>query len=351
MAGTSFDIAGRRIGGGAPCFVIAEAGVNHNGDVDLAHKLIDAAADAGADAVKFQTFDPASLAAADAPKAAYQAQRTGAAETQREMLQKLVLPADAYPTLIQHAKDRGLLFLSTPFDPRSAELLVELRLPALKVASGEITNHPFLELLAGFGVPLLVSTGMSDLDEVAGAVAVIRTRSTSGLALFHCTSSYPAPIESINLRAMQTLRDAFGAPTGYSDHSVGVEVPWAAVACGAELLEKHITLDRTMPGPDHAASMEPGPFTDLVRGLRDIERALGDGTKQVQPSEREVQKVARRSLYAARALPVGHRLAADDVACRRPAHGISPAKLAALIGKRVTRAIAAEQLIAEDDFE
>jgi N,N'-diacetyllegionaminate synthase len=349
--GGAFEIAGRRIGGDAPCFVIAEAGVNHNGDVDLAHKLIDAAAEAGVDAVKFQTFDPDALAAADAPKAAYQVARTGAVESQREMLRRLVLPEDAYPSLMQHAVDRKLVFLSTPFDPKSAALLDRLQLPAMKISSGEVTNHPFLSLLAGLRRPLLLSTGMSDLDEVRAAVEVVRARSQAGLALFHCTSSYPAPIESINLRAMDTLREAFGAPTGYSDHSVGAEVPSAAVARGAQLLEKHITLDRAMAGPDHSASMEPGPFAAMMRGLRVIEQALGDGKKCVQPSERDVQVVARRSLYAARDLPAGHALAPDDVACRRPARGLSPARLLSLIGRRLRRAVAAEAMLGEDDFE
>jgi N,N'-diacetyllegionaminate synthase len=351
MAVSSFEIAGTRVGRGARCFVIAEAGVNHNGDLALAHKLIDAAADAAADAVKFQTFDPAALVAANAPKAAYQAERTGSTESQREMLEKLVLPEAAYPELIKHAADRGILFLSTPFGPKSAELLVKLELPALKISSGEVTNHPFLELLASFGRPLLLSTGMSDLREVEAAVGVIHARSKAGLALFHCTSSYPAPIESINLRAMQTLRETFGTPTGYSDHSLGTEVPWAAVACGADLIEKHLTLDHTLPGPDHEASMEPKPFAEMVRGLRDIERALGDGIKRVQPCEADVQKVARRSLYAARALAVGERLSPTDVACRRPALGISPARLGDFVGKRIARPIAAEQMLAEDDFE
>lgn len=346
-----FEIAGRKIGGGARCFVIAEAGVNHNGDVALAHRLIDVAADAAADAVKFQTFDPDLLASADAPKAAYQVERTGEAETQKQMLQKLVLPADAYPALMQHAADRGIVFLSTPFDARSAELLARLRLPAMKISSGEVTNHPFLALLAGLGVPLLLSTGMSDLAEVEAAVGVIRARSSAGLALFHCTSSYPAPLESINLRAMHALRAAFDVPTGYSDHSIGALVPCAAIAAGAELLEKHITLDRAMPGPDHAASMEPADFTALVRAIRELEVVLGDGVKRVQPSEREVKKVARRSLYAVRALPAGHVLVESDVICRRPALGLSPARLGSLVGKRTRRAIETDAMLREDDFE
>jgi N,N'-diacetyllegionaminate synthase len=347
----AFFLQGRRVGAGSPCFVIAEAGVNHNGDLTLAHRLVDAAADAGADAVKFQTFDADTLASADAPKAAYQSARTGAGESQREMLRKLELPRAAHPELKRHAEERGLVLLSSPFDEGSADFLEELGLPAFKVGSGELTNHPFLIHLAKKGRPLLVSTGMSDLGEVDAAVAVIVAAGDPPLALFHCTSSYPAPDDAANLRALATMQQRFEqACVGYSDHSLGTAIPWAAVAMGARLLEKHLTLDRTLPGPDHAASMDAAGFAELVAGVRRIERALGDGVKTMQACEVDTQRVARKSLFAARDLRVGDRLDAAAVVCRRPGLGISPARLPALLGRHLVRGVAAETMLHEEDL-
>lgn len=343
-------IQGRSIGAGAPCFIIAEAGVNHNGDLALAHRLVDAAADAGADAVKFQTFDADALASADAPSAAYQQLATGQG-SQRDMLRRLTLDEPAHIELKRHADARGIIFLSTPFESASVELLERLQVPAFKVPSGELTNHLFLRLLAQKGKPLLVSTGMSELAEVEAAVRVLLQAQVQGFALLHCTSSYPAPLESVNLRAMQTLRSRFAVPVGYSDHTLGTVVPVGAVALGAKVLEKHLTLSRTMTGPDHAASMEPDEMARLVKEVRAIEAALGDGEKIVQPCERETQRVARKSLFVARDLPVGHRLSESDLVARRPGTGISPALLEEVLGRTLRRALPADAMLDRGDLE
>lgn len=344
-------IAGRRIGPHTGCFVIGEAGVNHNGNLELAHRLIEVAAEARADAIKFQTFDPDLLASAEAPKAEYQARATGASESQREMLRRLVLSKDAHRELKRHAEQRGLIFLSTPFDEESADFLEELGVAAFKVASGEITNHPFIAHLAGKGMPVLLSTGMSNLEEVASAVAVVESTGAPAYALLHCTSSYPAPPQSANLRALLTLRQRFGVEVGYSDHTTGASVPLAAIALGATLLEKHVTLDRTMNGPDHATSMEPTSFAELVREIRAVEVALGDGVKAPQPCEQDARRVARRSLFAARELHAGNVLAMGDLIAQRPGTGISPARLPQLVGRRLKRDVVAGAMLAESDLE
>lgn len=347
----SFLLNQRAIGEGARCFVIAEAGVNHNGQLDLAHRLVDAAADSGADAVKFQTFEADALAAEDAPKAEYQKKTAGAAESQRDMLRKLMLSEQAHVELKRHAEERGLFFFSTPFDERSAELLDRVGIALLKVPSGELTNLPFLRSLARRRLPMILSTGMADLDEVAAAVDVVRASGLSALALLHCTSSYPAPPESVNLRAMQTLRAQFGVPVGYSDHTRGAAIPIAAVALGACILEKHLTLDRNLPGPDHTASMEPVDFRAMVEAVRATEMALGDGSKRPHSCELDVRRVARKSLFTARPIDAGAALCAEDLVARRPAGGISPAALDRLIGRRLKRRLAEAVLLDEGDLE
>ncbi|MEA2518437.1 MAG: hypothetical protein QOF49_517, partial [Chloroflexota bacterium] len=342
-------IADREIGGGGPTFVIAEAGVNHDGDVELAHRLVDAAADAGADAVKFQTFDPATLATADAPLAGYQ--DAGVDETgQRAMLARLALPTDAWAALQRHAAERGILFLSSPFDAAAADLLAALDVPALKVASGELTNHPFLAHLAGLGRPLLVSTGMADIREVADALDAIAAAGDPPVALFHCVSSYPAPAADANLRAIGTLRAAFGRPTGWSDHSLGIELPTAAVALGAELIEKHLTLDRSRRGPDHAASIEPDEFRRMVAAIRSVEGALGDGRKVPTPAELATAAVARRSLFWTRDLGRGAVVQPADLVALRPGTGVAPSQLGRLIGRPTRRAIRSGEPVTADDL-
>jgi sialic acid synthase SpsE/CMP-N-acetylneuraminic acid synthetase len=343
-------IGERRIGDG-PVFVIAEAGVNHNGDPAMAARLIDAAAAVGADAVKFQTFDPAALASAQAPTAEYQRRSGESGADQREMLARLALPVEAWAGLQRRARERGIEFLSTPFDDSSADLLEGLGVPAFKVGSGELTNLPFIGRLAARGRPLLLSTGMADMVEVAAAVDAVRAHGDVPLALFHCVSSYPADPADANLRAIETLRRAFGVPTGWSDHTPGTEVAVAAVAAGATLIEKHLTLDRRLPGPDHAASLQPREFEALVRSVRAVEAAMGSGDKVPVVAERDVARVARRSLHWRRSLPAGHVVGDDDVDILRPGTGLAPALANTLVGRRTGREVAAGSMIEPADVE
>ena len=340
-----------RVLGEGPAFLIAEAGVNHNGDLDLARRLVDAAADAGADAVKFQTFRTDALVSEGAPKARYQVETTGGGESQRAMLTRLELSREAHAALRDRAVRRGLVFFSTPFDEASADLLAELGVELLKVPSGEVTNLPLLRHLAAKRRPILLSTGMCTLEEVATAVDTLRAAGDPPLAILHCVSAYPAPAADTNLRAMDTLRARFDVPVGLSDHTLGIEIALAAVARGAAVLEKHLTLDRALPGPDHRASLEPADFAALVRGARAIEAALGDGIKRPMPSELDTRAVARRSLVAARALPAGHRLTREDIAVKRPGSGIPPGELDNVVGRRLARAVAVDEVLRWPDVE
>jgi N,N'-diacetyllegionaminate synthase len=348
---STIEIAGRRIGTGEPVFVIAEAGVNHNGDPDKALRLVDAAAASGADAVKFQTFDPTRLASRVAPLAQYQRAGEAPERGQIAMLNRLRLGDDALATVAGRCRESGILFLSTPFDEPSADLLEELDVPAFKVGSGELTNLPFLRNLAGRGRPLLLSTGMASLDEVGAAVESLRGSGALALALLHCVSSYPAPDREANLRAMDTLRQAFSVPVGYSDHSLGTDVALAAVARGAAVLERHLTLDRELPGPDQALSLDPDEFTDLVRRIRVLEQALGDGLKRSQPSEQENLVVARRSIVVVRAMQAGERIDAAALAVKRPGGGLPPSRLESVVGARLARPIDADELLTEAHLE
>ena len=344
-------LLGDRAIGAGPAFLIAEGGVNHNGDPELARLLVDAAADAGADAVKFQTFDPAALAAAGAPTAEYQRRAGAGGLDQRELLAGLALPAGTWAALQAQARDRGLVFLSTPFDDGSATLLEGLGVPAFKVGSGELTNLPFIARLARRGRPLLISTGMADMVEVAAAVDTVAANGDVPLALFHCVSSYPASPEDANLRAIETLRRAFGVPAGWSDHTPGIEMPLAAVAMGASLVEKHLTLDRGLPGPDHRASLEPDAFGAMVRAIRAVEAALGSGAKAPVEAEADVARVARRSLHWGRSLPAGAAVGGDDLAILRPGTGLAPARLDAVIGRRTSRPVTAGAVVLPGDIE
>ena len=328
------------------CFVIAEAGVNHNGSEELAAKLVDAAAESGADAVKFQTFSPEKLVAPGAETAAYQRQNTGATD-QLEMLKALALSQAAYARLKKRADDRGIEFMSTPFDVDSARLLVDLGVKRLKVGSGEITNLPFLSALAGFGLPLIVSTGMADMDEVAEAVAAVRR---DRLTLLHCTSNYPAKAEDVNLRAMIALRERFSLPVGYSDHTEGTAISVAAAALGATVIEKHFTLDRSLPGPDHRASLTPLELARMVAEIRAVEAGLGDGVKAPRPAELPVRELVRRSVTLLRARRRGERIAAEDLTLLRPGRGIAPKDLARVAGKRAARDLPAGSTLAWEDL-
>lgn len=329
--------------------VIAEAGVNHDGEVELARRLIDAAAAAGADAVKFQSFLPEALAAPAAPTAAYQRDRDGGHD-QRAMLARLALPATAWAGLQAHARERGIVFLSTPFDDASADLLDALDVPAFKVGSGEVTNLPFLSRLAGLGRPLIVSTGMATMVEVAAAVEAIGAAGgAQRLALLHCVSTYPAAPADANLGAIRQLREAFGVQAGWSDHTPGTELPIAAVALGAAIIEKHLTLDRSRRGPDHAMSLEPAAFASMVSGIRATEVAIGGHDKAPTDGELEIAAVTRRSLHWARDLPAGTEIAATDLLALRPGGGIAPVRMAALLGLRTARDVRAGAMVQADD--
>lgn len=343
-------IGERALATGGPVFLIAEAGVNHDGELDTALALVDVAAEAGADAVKFQTFDPDALVTAGAELAEYQQATVPSAGSQHEMLARLRFGVQEHAAIIERCAEREIGFLSTPFDSGSARMLAELGVPAFKVGSGELTNLPFLAELAAYGLPMLVSTGMADLDEVRAAVDAVRAHGAP-LVLLHCTSSYPAPEDEANLRALDALREAFAVPVGYSDHTSGFAVSLAAVARDACVLERHVTLDRRRTGPDHAMSLEPGELAELVARVRELERALGDGRKRPQPSELELRTVARRSIVAARALQTGEVLTASALAIKRPGGGLPPARLASLFGRRLRLPVAADARIAEDDLE
>ncbi|MCG8449787.1 MAG: N-acetylneuraminate synthase [Pirellulales bacterium] len=332
----SIEIGDRRVGEGHPCFLIAEAGVNHNGSLEYALELVDCAVDAGADAVKFQTFQANRLATAQAKQANYQRHNMGQDLSQLQMLAQLELSFEDHQALIQRCRKRGIMFLSTPFDHKSAEVLVHLQVPVLKIASGEITNLPFLEHVAQFNRPLIVSTGMSRLGEVEQAVQAIQRTGNHNFALLHCVSNYPAKAADVNLRAMQTMRTAFGQPVGYSDHTLGIDVGIASVALGACILEKHFTLDRTLPGPDHCASLEPSELRQLVQGVRTVEAALGDGKKQPAACELNTADAARKSLVAATSIPAGTPLTEDLIAIKRPGTGLPPILKPQLLNRRTT---------------
>lgn len=333
------------IGSGHPAFIIAEAGVNHNGELALARHLIDAAVDAKADAVKFQTFRAERVASPSAAKADYQVQTTGEGQSQLDMIRKLELPAAAFGELAAYCRERGILFLSTPFDFESVDVLERIGVPAYKIASGELTNDPFLDFVARKGKPTILSTGMASLAEVEAALSILRTAGNRDLALLHCVSNYPASAADANLRAMKTMADAFGVPVGYSDHTVGIEVSLAAVALGASIIEKHFTLDKELPGPDHKASLSPDELAALVRGARRVEASLGHGRKEPTPAEAGTAAVARRSVAAARDIAAGETIDASDLECLRPGTGIPPARLRELVGRRTAAAVKAGTLL------
>jgi N-acetylneuraminate synthase len=346
----SIQAGKRTIGTNSPCFIIAEAGVNHNGDVGMAKRLVDVAAEAGADAVKFQSFRAEGVASADAPKAEYQHATTDVSESQLEMLKRLELSPDAHRELMGYCRSRGILFMSTPFDEGSADLLAELGVAIVKVPSGEVSNLPFLSHIASKGRPVILSTGMSYLGEVDRAVRTIQEAGNDEIILLHCVSNYPADPTYINLRAMRTMASAFQLPVGYSDHTEGIEIPLAAVAMGACVIEKHITLDRNLPGPDQSSSMEPAAFRALVAGIRAVEKALGDGRKQPAPSEAETRRVIRRSLALRRDLEEGHIFQRGDLTALRPASGITPDCVELVIGRRLSRSLSAGSLLTWQDL-
>jgi N-acetylneuraminate synthase/N,N'-diacetyllegionaminate synthase len=346
----SIELAGRTIGTGTPPFVVAEAGVNHNGQPDLALALVDAAAEAGADAVKFQTFSADALATAQAPQAAYQRERAMAA-SQVEMLRGLELPADGLRAARDRAAERGLFFLSTPFDLGALQLLVSLEVKAFKIGSGDLTNAVLLRAVAAQGLPMLLSTGMATLAEVDAAVDVVRKAGNPPLVVLQCTTAYPAAAADANLLVMEQMRERYRVPIGFSDHTIGMGAAIAAAALGAAIIEKHLTLDRNLPGPDHAASLPPAEFAAMVAGVRDAYAALGDGTKTPTAGEGEMRLVARRSLVANRPLVAGQIISEGDLDAMRPATGISPLRLDEVIGRRAARDLAERVPLMPDDLD
>ena len=327
--------------------IIAEAGVNHNGDVILAQKLIEIAANAGADIVKFQTFQPEQVVSKFAQKAAYQKETTDKNESQLDMIRKLALPLDAYAydALIERCKQNSIEFLSTPFDFHSIDFLNEIRMPYWKIPSGEITNLPYLIRIAKTGKPILLSSGMSNLSEVKAAVSLLKQHGSGEIIVLHCTTEYPTPMGDVNLRAIKTLRNELGLKIGYSDHSQGIEVPIAAVAMGAVVIEKHFTLDRNMKGPDHKASLEPDELAAMVKAIRNIEKALGDGIKAPAQSELKNIDIARKSIVAKHGIQKGELLTKDNITTKRPGNGISPMKWFEVLGTMAIRNFAEDELI------
>ena len=327
--------------------IIAEAGVNHNGDLAMAMRLIDVAAQAGADLVKFQTFSADRLATRTASQAAYQVENTGVEETQREMLRRLELSPAAHRELIQHCALRGIGFFSTAFDLESLALLVSLGQALFKIPSGEITNYPYLRRIGALRGHVILSTGMATLSEIEAAIDVLEHEGTQRgeITVLHCTTAYPTAMADVNLRAMETIRNAFGVKTGYSDHTPGVEVAVAAVALGATVIEKHFTLDRNLPGPDHKASLEPDELARMVRSIRNIEAALGDGRKRPTASELGNRAVARKVIVASRDIEPGELFTEDNITPKRGGEGLSPMRWNEVIGRRAARRFSTDESI------
>jgi N-acetylneuraminate synthase len=345
MVPSLIEIPGRTIGYGQPCFVIAEAGVNHNGDVKLGKRLVEEAVIAGADAVKFQTWITEKLVTRDANLADYQRQNLSHEISQFEMLQKLELSQSEFREIKVHAEAHGLLFFSTPDEEGSADVLEELGVKLFKVGSGEITNLPYLRHVAQKGRPIILSTGMSSIGEVEAAVRTIEDTGNRQLCLLHCVSDYPAAPSDCNLRAMDTLAKAFRYPVGFSDHTLGIEVALAAVALGACVLEKHFTLDRKMEGPDHKASLEPSELSLMVHGIRAVERSLGDGIKRPTKAEQRTKAIVQKSIVAARDLEPGERISESDLSMRRADKGLPASCLPLIIGRIVNCSIKTDACI------
>ena len=324
-------------------YIIAEAGVNHNGDIEIAKRLVDAAVDAGADAVKFQMFKADKLAAADATMAEYQKENIGTVDSQKNMLSKLELGEPEHIELQKYCKDKGIDFLSSPFDVESMRFLFSMGMKIIKIPSGEITNFPYLREAAKSNKRIILSTGMCTMDEVRDAVDVLEEYSdvlmtnAGNLTLLHCNTQYPTPYEDVNLSAMRALYEEFGCAVGYSDHTLGIEIPIAAVAMGAAVIEKHFTLDRNMEGPDHKASLEPDELKAMVSAIRHIEVALGDGIKHVTDSERANIAVARKSIVASKEIKSGELFTEENLTTKRPGDGISPMRWNEVVGARAIR--------------
>jgi len=320
-------------------FIIAEAGVNHNGSIQLAYKLIDAASAAGADSVKFQTFKAENLVSKNAQKAAYQKQATNQLESQLSMLKKLELDSNAHKKLINYCKKKNIIFLSTPFDHESIDLLNELEIQIFKIPSGEITNLTYLRHIGSLGKEVILSTGMSTLEEIEEALIILTSAGTSkeNITILHANTMYPTPMEDVNLRAMKTIQDKFGVAVGYSDHTLGIEVDIAAVAMGATIIEKHFTLDKTMDGPDHKSSISPDELKAMVSSIRNIEKALGSSIKKPSKSEKPNITMARKSIVASKSIKKGELFTEKNITTKRPGTGISPMEWDSIIDKVAKR--------------
>ncbi|EFQ4877650.1 N-acetylneuraminate synthase [Campylobacter upsaliensis] len=327
--------------------IIAEAGVNHNGDINLAKKLIEQAAKAGADVVKFQTFKANSCVSVSAKKAKYQLETTAKEESQLEMIQKLELSYESHFELMKHCKKHGIAFLSTPFDLESVEFLRGLDLPYFKIPSGEITNLPYLKAVAKCKKKVLLSTGMANLGEIEAALTILRKNGTRNITLLHCNTEYPTPFEDVNLNALKTLKEAFKLEVGYSDHTEGIVASLGAVALGAVVIEKHFTLDKTMEGPDHRASLEFEELRALCKGIRELEKALGSGIKKASKSEAKNKIIARKSLVAKREIQKGEKFSEENLTTKRPGSGISAMRYEEYLGKRALKTYKKDELINE----
>lgn len=347
MAVPFATLGSRRVSEEDPCYIIAEIGVNHNGDVDLAHRMIDEAKAAGADAVKFQTFRTDDLVTAAAPKASYQSETTGSGN-QAEMLRRLELPVEAYAALRNHCLSVGVDFMSTAFDPVSLETVIGLGPVCLKWPSGELNNLTLLRQAARSRLPVMLSTGMGSVTEISAAVDLLAAEGSGDIIILQCVSNYPAQIEDQNLRVIPVLSRVFGRPVGFSDHTIGPFAAIAARALGMAVLEKHFTLDRRMEGPDHASSIEPGHFGEMIRVIRAVEAGLGDGVKRQMPSEAGVKAVARKSLVFRQDLPRGHVLTPDDLLAKRPGTGISADLMDVFLGLPLVRAVVRDEMLAMD---
>lgn len=328
----------------AKVLIIAEAGVNHNGDINLARQLIDKAKEAGADIIKFQTYNLDSIVSKFAEMADYQKDNMGMVESQKEMLKKITLPYEAFWELYKYCKNKDIQFLSTPFDIESIHFLNDM-VPFWKIPSGEVTNYPYLVEIAKTGKPVVMSTGMCELQEIDEAIKVLKTNDTSDITLLHCNTQYPTPYKDVNLRAMETLRNRYKVKVGYSDHTKGIEVPIAAVALGAEVIEKHFTLDKNLPGPDHKASLEPKELAAMVSSIRNIEEALGSPNKTASNSERENIAIARKSIVAAMNIKKGEILTVDNLTTKRPGTGISPMRWNEVLGSKAIRDFIEDEVI------
>jgi N,N'-diacetyllegionaminate synthase len=327
--------------------IIAEAGVNHNGSIETAKKMVDAAVHAGVDYIKFQTFKAEKLVSGNAEKAEYQKQTTNAEESQYQMIKKLELDIDTHKELINYCDKKGIKFISTPFDLESIDLLYELGVPLFKIGSGEITNYPYLKKIAQKRLPAILSTGMSNLTDVEKALDVLLKNGLirDQITLLHANTEYPTPMEDVNLKAMLTLRDAFKMKVGYSDHTLGIEVPIAAVAMGATVIEKHFTLDKSMEGPDHKASLEPEELEAMVNAIRNIEKSIGDGIKRPSPSETKNMPIARKSIIASTFIKKGEVFTEQNITTKRPGTGISPMRWEEILGRKAMKDFKPDDLI------